>query len=195
MKNNPVVYVIAGANGAGKTTFALKFLPEIATTEFVNADLIASGVSPLDPESAMTQAGKLFLNRIQDLIQKRKSFSFETTLSGRSYLRLFKALRKLNYKLFLFFLWVPNVELSLKRIDERVKKGGHNVPEQVVRRRFKKGLNHLFGIYKELFDSILILDNSTEYPELVALIAKGKAEIFNHKLFNVIRTNGEVNLR
>src|SRR3989338_2732927 len=139
-RKKATVYVIAGPNGAGKTTFARKFLPEyVKCKQFVNADLIASGLSPFSPEVAALSAGKLLIEKIRELSEKMIDFGFETTLSGKSYVLFLKKLREQGYRIHLFFLWIPTLELALARIRDRVKKGGHDIPEPVVKRRFYKG--------------------------------------------------------
>src|ERR1035437_6141640 len=132
------LYVIAGPNGAGKTTFAREFLPRFAKCdEFVNADLIATGLSPFLPRNAALQAGRLMLQRIGDLAAQHKSFGFETTLAGKSYARLFRHLKSQQYSIHLIFLWLPRVDLAIKRVEDRVRQGGHSVPEVDIRRRFR----------------------------------------------------------
>ncbi len=134
---NSRVYVIAGPNGAGKTTFAREFLPNYADCKnFINADLIAQGVSPFSPEAAAFRAGRLMLEEIDLYAKRSESFGFETTLSGRSYLSLIRRLKKQGYEVHFFYLWVPSVELALSRIRGRVLLGGHDVPAEEVRRRF-----------------------------------------------------------
>jgi predicted ABC-type ATPase len=129
------LYVIAGPNGTGKTTFAKTFLPKYADCRnFVNADLIAEGLSPFSPEAAARRAGRLVLNEISLFARRNVPFALETTLSGRTYLRLIQRLKDQGYRVHFFFLWVDNIEVSLLRIRERVAKGGHDVPEPVVRR-------------------------------------------------------------
>ena len=133
----PSVYIIAGPNGAGKTTFAREFLPNYADCKnFVNADLIAQGVSPFSPEAAAFRAGRLMLEEIDLYAKRGDSFGFETTLSGRSYLNLIRRLKRREYEVHVFYVWVPSVELALLRIRGRVSLGGHDVPAADVRRRF-----------------------------------------------------------
>ena len=144
MMNQPVCWIIAGPNGAGKTTFALEFLPKIANChKFVNADLIAAGLSPLSPESELLSASRLFLKEIQANIVFRKDFAFETTLSGRGYLRLIKRLKKEGWQVELLYLALPSVELSKLRVLERVEHGGHNIPVKDIERRFPRSLSNL----------------------------------------------------
>src|SRR3954454_22925357 len=144
----PNVYIVAGPNGAGKSTFARLFLPEYADCkEFVNADLIAAGLSPFNPESLAIEAGRLMLERIETLARSRVDFGFETTLSGRGHVSLISRLRSEGYRGNLFFLWLPDPELALNRVLDRVRVGGHHVPDEVVKRRFKRGIGNLFRLY------------------------------------------------
>lgn len=181
------VYIIAGPNGSGKTTFAKRFLPRyVLCKEFVNADLIAGGIAPLAPDAAALQAGRFLLERIRALAEKGMDFSFETTLAGKTTLNLLQDLRRRGYKIHLFFLWIPNLALSLKRIQERVRRGGHDIPEPVVRRRFHKGVRNLFHLYRPLLDSWILFDNSGELPHLIAYEATGERHISDHALFDRI---------
>jgi predicted ABC-type ATPase len=134
--DQPNCYVIAGSNGAGKTTFATRFLPNYADcVNFINPDLIARGLSPFDPDVALARAGRLVLESIEQASAARTDFAFETTLSGRSYVHVLRGLRTAGYRLHMFYLWIPGPELALLRIRERVSQGGHNVPAAAVRRR------------------------------------------------------------
>ncbi len=163
------LYVIAGPNGAGKTMFAKKFLPDyVHCKQFVNADLIASGLSPFSPEMAALSAGKLLIRKIEELAGKGVDFGFETTLSGKSYVPFLKQLREKGYQIHLFFLWIPTLALALARIRDRVQRGGHDIPESVVRRRFYKGIKNLFHLYQPLLDSWMLFDNSGTEPHLIA---------------------------
>src|SRR5215470_9355651 len=145
------LYIIAGPNGAGKTTFAREFLPNYANCKnFVNADLIAQGVAPFSPETAALRAGRLMLGEIRSFARRGESFAFETTLSGRSYISLFRELKARGYQVHIFFLWLRSADLALSRIKERVSKGGHDVPELVVRRRFERSTRNFFCHYRGL---------------------------------------------
>lgn len=184
MKRKPRLYIIAGPNGAGKTTFARRFLPQYADCrEFVNADLIAGGLSPFSPETVAFRAGRLMLQQIRTLGKRRRNFGFETTLSGRTYLSLLRRLKARGYVIHLFFLWIPTVELALARVADRVRRGGHDVAEAVVRRRFDKGLKNLFGEYHAVLDSWILFDNSTEAPRVIASGQGEKIRVANHELF------------
>jgi predicted ABC-type ATPase len=189
---NPNLYVIAGPNGAGKTTFARKFLPKYARCfEFVNADLIAGGLSPFTPERAAVRAGRIMIDQIRRLSAQRRDFAFETTLSGKSYLTLFQNLKKKGYRIHLFYLWVVSADLALERISERVRMGGHDVPAGAVRRRFIKGLAHFVGLYRPLLDSWYIYDNSMETPKLVAFKRSGVRRILETETFKRIFPGSE----
>ncbi len=185
--NSPELYIIAGPNGAGKTTFAREFLPHFADCqEFINADLIAGGLSPFQPERVALQAGRLMLEQIHALSKRGVDFGFETTLSGKAYVHLLGDFKKRGYRIHLIFLWIAGVDLALKRIADRVKNGGHNVPENVVRRRFKKGLQNLFRVYRPLLDTWVLFDNSTDTPKLIVSDEFGKLTIFDAMLYSSI---------
>ncbi len=187
MKRRPIVYIIAGPNGAGKTTFARKFLPHyVKCLEFVNADLIANGLSPLAPERAAIHAGRLMLEQIHSLANRGLDFGFETTLSGRTYVKLLCDLREKGYDIHLFFLWIRNVELALERIELRVRNGGHDIPKVIVRRRFDRSLPNFLKLYQPLVDSWTIFDNSGEIPKLIAFEEVGKLEIADPDLFDIL---------
>lgn len=181
------LYIIAGPNGVGKTTFARKFLPKYANcTNFVNADLIAQGMSPFSPEAAAIRAGRLVLREIEFFSQRQVSFGFETTLSGRSYLRLVQRLRKRGYKVHLFFLFVEAVDVTLSRIKERVLKGGHDVPEAVVRRRFDRSIRNFFREYQPLVDSWYLFDNTDTNPVLIAFRKRKRVRIMNRGMYDTL---------
>jgi predicted ABC-type ATPase len=164
----PRIVLIAGPNGAGKTTFAEEFLPKEADCpDFVNADLIARGLSPFAPEKAAYQAGKLVLRQIAARIKARETFAFETTLSGLGYARLIPSWRAAGYHVKMIFLSLPSVELALARIRGRVAQGGHDVPEAVVRRRFDRGQKNFEQVYKPLVNSWIVYDNSGPAPRLL----------------------------
>lgn len=164
----PRVIIIAGPNGAGKTTFAREFLPqEAGCPVFVNADLIAAGLSPFAPEQAAIRAGRLMLEAIAEHAAKRESFAFETTLAGRGYARQIPQWQERGYHVELFFLGLPTADLAVQRVAERVRQGGHNVPEGTIRRRFAAGLRLLKQVYQPLVDEWAVYDNSGDEPVLV----------------------------
>ena len=161
----PTCFIIAGPNGAGKTIFALRYLPQIAGCHnFVNADLIAYGISPFDSLSAQYKAGRIFLSQIYANIDKRVDFAFETTLAGRSHINLLKKLRKDGWQIVIFFLWIPDAAFSKSRIRERVKHGGHNIPDNAIYRRFPRVMQNFIKIYIPLCDKVICYDNSRPDP-------------------------------
>ena len=168
MNGQKKILIIAGPNGAGKTTFATEFLPkEAECPNFINADLIASGINPFNPEAAAIESGKMMIGMMKNYVEKGESFSFETTLSGKNYARLIPEWQKKGYMVKLYFLKLPDPEFAMARVRQRVKEGGHNVPEDVVRRRFKTGWNNFETLYKELVDEWALYDNAGEKPILV----------------------------
>jgi predicted ABC-type ATPase len=165
MTNEPKIVIIAGPNGAGKTTFAREFLPHEANCpDFINADLIAAGLSPFKPESAAFRAGRLMLEEIHGKIGLKKSFAFETTLSGRTYLKLLRECRANGYYVVLIFLSLPTADMAVTRVAARVSQGGHNVPERDIRRRFDAGLKNFHQVYKQVVDVWTLYDNSGTVP-------------------------------
>lgn len=164
----PTCRIIAGPNGAGKTTFALEYLPQVAPgTAFVNADLIAAGLSPLAPERGLVAASRLFLQEIERSIHAGRDFAFETTLAGRAYLRLVRELRAVGWRVELIYLALPGVEMSLARVAERVAHGGHSVPADDIARRFPRSLRNLLHVYGDAVDVVRCFMNSGETPQLV----------------------------
>ncbi|MDT8440707.1 MAG: zeta toxin family protein [Desulfuromonadales bacterium] len=162
------IIIIAGPNGAGKTTFAREYLPREANCpDFINADLIAAGLSPFNPETAARRAGRLMLEELHGRIRQGKSFAFETTLSGRTYLKRLKDCRKRGYHVTLVFLSLPSADMAVARVAGRVAQGGHNVPEADIRRRFETGLRNFHESYKQNVDSWTLYDNSGSYPIVV----------------------------
>jgi predicted ABC-type ATPase len=184
---HPSLYIIAGPNGAGKTTFARNFLPRYANCrEFVNADLIASGLSPFAPEDVSFRAGRLLLERIHELATQKIDFAFETTLSGHTYLPFLKSCKTSGYHIHLHFLWLETVDLALARIADRVSKGGHDIPESVVRRRFSKGLRNLFHLYRPVLDSWIVFDNTGADPLPVAASRGDNVMVYDKAVFDKI---------
>ena len=184
---NPNVYIIAGPNGSGKTTFAKQFLPLYAKcTNFVNADLIAEGLAPFAPESAVIRSGRIVLEQIHSFADQMTDFAFESTLSGKSYVSLLKNLKSKGYVIHIFFLWISDVNLALARIKERVAQGGHNVPSKDVQRRFGKSLVNFFNDYRPLANYWTIIDNSIIPPLLIAQGKFDRVEIADNNLYQSI---------
>ena len=164
----PTCWIIAGPNGAGKTTFALEYLPRVAQcTRFVNADLIAAGLSPLAPERELLAASRLFLAEIEACTKLREDFAFETTLAGRSYLKLVQSLRAGGWQVELIYLALPSMEMSRLRVAERVAHGGHNIPTADIERRFARSLHNLLEVFSPVVDVCRCFMNSSAVPELV----------------------------
>jgi predicted ABC-type ATPase len=184
-KMSPDVYIIAGPNGAGKTTFAREFLPNYADCRnFINADLIAQGVSPFSPSSAAFRAGRMMLAEIERYASRGESFGFETTLSGRSYEGLLRRLKKRGYKLHFFYLWVPSTSLALARVRARVLKGGHDVPEALVRRRFDRSIRNFLYRYRPLGESWMLFDNSGATLEVIAYEKQSRSHIIKREHYD-----------
>ena len=163
------LYIIAGCNGAGKTTASFTILPEILDCkEFVNADEIAKGLSPFQPEKVAFEAGRIMLNRIDELFKNQENFAFETTLSTKIYKQKIKFAKENDYNTTLLFFWLRNSDLAKERVKIRVKEGGHNIPIDVIERRYVNGIKNLFDIYLEIVDQVLIFDNSEGKPILIA---------------------------
>ena len=191
--NKRNAYIIAGPNGSGKTTFAIEFLPEyVQCPNFINADMIAHGLSPFSPGAAAIKAGKLVLEQINKFANQGADFAFETTLSGKSYLNLFKALKEKGYKIHIFFLWIPDVNLAITRIKNRVSQGGHDVPQQDVIRRFKRSISNFFKLYQPYADSWMLFNNADLNPILIAERKNGKIRIINEKSYNIIKDFGRL---
>jgi predicted ABC-type ATPase len=147
----PTIYVIAGCNGAGKTTFAKEFLPkEVKCLRFLNADEIARGLSPLKPSAGAIRAARLLLTQMDEHLRRRETFALESTLSGKTYIRLFRRARKLGYEIELHYLWLSSPAQAIARVRQRVQQGGHHVPAADIRRRFKRSLVHLLDDYLPL---------------------------------------------
>lgn len=185
--SHPTCYIIAGPNGAGKTTFALRYLPEITGCQnFINADLIAEGLSPLDPSRVHLKAGKTLLREIKINMKRGSDFAFETTLSGRSYARLLKELRSKGWKIVLFYLWIPSAEFSRLRVRQRVEAGGHDIPDEAIARRYQRTVSNFIDIFIPLCDEVICYDNSMPEPSLVFAVEEGFRKVLDKSLYKII---------
>lgn len=183
------LYIISGPNGAGKTTVSYTVLPKILQCkEFVNADEIARGLSPFNPESVSIEAGRLMLHRISELLQKDESFSIETTLATRSYYRLVEQAHDKGFYVSLVFFWLESPELAMRRVAERVSKGGHNIPADIIIRRYDEGIKNLFNIYIPRVDYWTLVDNSIVPRQIIATGGlKAQTEVFDIEKYNIIK--------
>lgn len=183
----PTLYVIAGPNGVGKTTFADRYLPQtIRELEFVNADLIARGLSPYAPDAAAMEAGRTALTRIRALIAEKRSFTWETTMSGKTAVAWLKGAKESGYQIKCYFLWVRNVQTMLDRIQQRVVEGGHNIAPEVSKRRFYKTLQNFFSVYQPIFDGWRLLANEGQGLRLIAMKKGGRMVVRDRVAFDKI---------
>jgi len=188
----PTVYVIAGPNGAGKTTFASKYLPDfVKCREFLNADLIAAGLSPFAPDAQNVRAGRLLLERIDELASQRSDFGFETTLAGRTYWKRLSEMKASGYRLILLFLWLPTADIAVIRVANRVEQGGHNVPPNDIQRRYSAGIKNFFQLYRPILDGWWLYNASELPPELIAVEQQGTLTIQQVSLYQQIQTQAE----
>jgi len=189
-KNNKTCYIVAGPNGSGKTTFALNYLSKFTDcNSFVNADMIASGLSPFKPATVQIQASRLFLNEIKNYISKKETFAFETTLSGKTYVKLINQLILDNWYIILIYLWIPSIEFSAFRVKERVLQGGHNIPLEAINRRYSKSLYNLFNLYMPICDETFCFDNSKNNLEIIFENRDNKINIINKSIYNKMLEN------
>lgn len=183
----PVCRIIAGPNGAGKTTFALKYLPQVAPgSAFVNADLIAGGLSPLAPEEGLVAASRLFLQQIEEHIAEGREFAFETTLAGRGHLRLVRRLRSAGWRVELLYLALPSLEVSRLRVAERVAHGGHSIAEADIVRRFPRSLRNLLDGYAAEVHQTRCFLNSGRDPEIVFVQHGTEREILDRLVYDLL---------
>ena len=194
MKNKNV-YIIAGPNGSGKTTFATTFLPEYAECDrFINADLIARGLSPFSPQQVAIKSGKLVLEQIRELAKNGVDFGFETTMSGVTYLRYFKMFKDKGYKIHIFFLWIPSQQLAIVRVKDRVSKGGHDVPIKDIKRRFERSTEIFFKQYRVLADKWILFNNAGSKPKIIAKKQNSCIDVIDQCLFEKITKKAGVDL-
>lgn len=183
----PTCWIVAGPNGAGKTTFALHYLPRVARcARFINADLIAAGLSPLAPERELLAASRIFLREIEDAVEDKENFAFETTLSGRGYLSLVKRLLATGWRVELVYLALPSVEMSRLRVAERVSHGGHNIPLKDIQRRFPRSLHNLLTLYASSVTRVRCFMNAGGMPEAVFEQTGSQRTILDDRHFNTL---------
>ena len=186
---NMDLYIVSGCNGAGKTTASFTILPEILDCrEFVNADAIAAGLSPFQPEKAAIEAGRIMLRRIDELLNKNSNFAFETTLATKIHKNTILKAQAKGYHVTLLFFWLQTVELAKKRVQNRVSEGGHNIEPTIIERRYFAGIKNLFDIYIPIADNVMIFDNSEGKHELIAKkTKKSRISILNDLKFNLLK--------
>ena len=193
MSKLPKLYIIAGCNGAGKTTASFTILPEVlGCKEFINADEIAKGLSPFQPESVAVQAGRIMLARMDELLQKGETFAFETTLATKSYKQKIEWAQANGYEVTLLFFWLDSPNIAKERVAQRVAEGGHSIPSETIERRYHNGITNLFAIYIDMVDICYIFDNSEGRKELIAQKERHKdIVIYNNDKFNLMKNNYE----
>ncbi len=182
------LYIISGCNGAGKTTASFTILPDLlGCKEFINADEIAKGLSPFQPEKVAFEAGRIMLKRLDELIELGETFAFETTLASKIYQKKIEEAKPKGFKITLLFFWLSSVELAKERVKTRVKEGGHNIEAEVIERRYKNGIKNLFDLYLPIVDETYIYDNSEGNAKLLATKLKGTdLSILNAVIFKKI---------
>lgn len=184
------IYIIAGCNGAGKTTASFTILPEILDCKvFVNADEIAKGLSPFQPEKVAFEAGRIMLVRIESLLNSNISFAFETRLATKIYKSKLENAILNGYNIKLLFFWLPSVEMAINRVAIRVSEGGHNISTDVIERRYSRGIENLFKIYIPLCDEWAVFDNSDELPDLIARGYSSELFIIKKDVWNLLKSN------
>jgi len=182
----PNFYIIAGPNWAGKTTASYTFLPQVLKcTEFINADEIARGLSPFKPENASFEAGRIMLQQIDKHIGSKVDFAIETTLSTKYYFQLIRKARSKGYKITLLFLWLPSVKTAKERVKKRVSEGGHDIPSEVIKRRYKRGLENFFRIFIDSVDQWIFVNNADKFKVIAR--RSGRLEIIDENLFNKLK--------
>lgn len=188
----PSVVILAGPNGAGKSTAAPELLQgELAVTEFVNADVIARGLSAFDPDRAAMAAGRVMLARLDELARQRESFAFETTLASRSFAPWVRDLRASGYAVHLFFLWLSSPDLAVQRVADRVRSGGHDVPADTIRRRYRAGIRNLFSLYQPVVTTWAVYDCSGLKSQLIAEgLESAPLKVYDRKVWAVVQQQG-----
>ncbi|MES2277795.1 MAG: zeta toxin family protein [Bacteroidota bacterium] len=189
----PNLYIIAGCNGAGKTTASYTILPELLNCrEFVNADNIAAGLSPFNPDSVALEAGRIMLQRINDLLESGVDFAFETTLSTRSYVSFIKKAQAQGYQVTLLYFWLSSPQVAIDRVAKRVSRGGHHIPGDVVERRYFRGIKNLLNLYIPICDSWIVNDNVYSVSRTIAHGSKDLGEVItNIDIWKTIKTQSD----
>ena len=188
MNNKKQLYIIAGCNGAGKTTASFTILPEVLDCkQFINADEIAKGLSPFQPESVAMQAGRIMLARMDELLRQGVDFAFETTLATKSYKQKIEWAQANGYEVTLLFFWLRNSKLAKKRVAQRVSEGGHNIPDEIIERRYHRGITQLITTYMDMIERYYIFDNSEGESVLIAEKYEGEELVFDIEIFNQIK--------
>ncbi len=187
----PDLYIIGGPNGAGKTTTALHIFPRLGVRAFINADLIAQGLSPLNVESAAREAGRIMLSEMERHLARGDDFALETTLASRSLAPFAARCKDAGYRFILIYVWLRDAELAVERVAKRVQSGGHNIPEEVIRRRYERGRANFFGLYKALADKWSVEDNSSAQTMTIARMNEGEVEVLQPEIWRII-SQGEM---
>lgn len=186
------LYIIAGCNGAGKTTASYTVLPEMLDCrEFVNADSIAAGLSPFNPEKVAFEAGRIMLQRIEHLLSEMSDFAFETTLSTRSYVSLVKKAQKQGYNVTLLYFWLSSPQFAIQRVAQRVEEGGHNIPEEIIVRRYYRGIHNLMNLYLPICNNWIVVDNGEMTPQIIAKSGAFEKVILNNDIWETILIQSE----
>ncbi len=186
----PNLYIIAGCNGAGKTTASFTILPDIlGCNEFVNADAIAYGISPFNVEGVAIEAGRIMLHRIEELLNEGGDFAIETTLATRSYVSLVKRAQVIGYSVKVIYIWLESPQMALQRVAERVSKGGHNIPEEVVERRYYRGISNFFNLFLPICDAWILADNTRNRLNIIATGEKKSEQLIeNTDLWEIVKS-------
>jgi len=188
----PNLYIIAGCNGAGKTTASFTILPKMLDCrEFVNADEIARGISPFQPEKVAIKAGKVMLTRIEELLAEETDFAIETTLTTTTYKKTIRRAQDSGYEVTLLFFWLNSEKLAIDRVKQRVKEGGHNIPEETIRRRYHRGIKNLLDIFSDICDNYMIIDNSNEKSVYIAEKMDGNTIIHSPELLKFLKQQAD----
>ena len=186
------LFIISGPNGAGKTTASYTILPEILNCkEFVNADEIARGLSPFQPEKVSFESGRIMLKRIDELLEEEETFAFETTLASRTFVKFIERAQNKKYHCTLLFFWLNSEELAIRRVKTRVEEGGHNIPTNVIKRRYQRGLSNFFNLYKEKVDNWMLIDNSGAPYTVIAKKEGNKIKLVKSDLWNQLKDKYE----